>query len=93
VEALSSHPLASAVVAYARLHGVEASKDTSGFEILPGEGVTAVVKGRRVHVGNGRTAERLGWSGGEALLLGALVAHLVKTGRFEILLVGSSTEF
>ncbi|GAQ83115.1 heavy metal atpase 2 [Klebsormidium nitens] len=63
IEALSSHPLAAAVVSYARLQGVEASTDTAGFEILPGEGVTALVQGRRVHVGNVRTAERLGWTG------------------------------
>eukprot|EP00243_Klebsormidium_subtile_P013097 TRINITY_DN83_c0_g1_i11.p1 TRINITY_DN83_c0_g1~~TRINITY_DN83_c0_g1_i11.p1 ORF type:complete len:641 (+),score=56.00 TRINITY_DN83_c0_g1_i11:156-2078(+) len=62
VESLSSHPLAAAVVAYARVHGVEVDKDTSGFEILPGEGVTAFVQGRQVHVGNLRMAKRLGWT-------------------------------
>lgn len=65
IEALSSHPLAAAVVSYARLQGVEASTDTADFEILPGEGVTGLVQGRRVHVGNARTAERLGWNGGK----------------------------
>lgn len=64
VEALSGHPLARAVVSYARMQGVEASKEVSDFEILPGEGVTAVVEGRRVHVGNRRAAERFEWMAG-----------------------------
>jgi len=61
VEARSSHPLASAL----RDHAGAASGAVSGDEVLPGEGVRALVDGREVHVGNHRLAERLGWHGPE----------------------------
>ncbi|CAM6093000.1 unnamed protein product [Calypogeia fissa] len=56
VESKSSHPLAPALVAYARLHGVEPTGDISDFEIIPGLGVSAVVDGYKVQIGNARLA-------------------------------------
>ena len=51
VEARSEHPLAQAVVAYAREHGVE-SPPAEDFEALVGHGASARVDGREVWVGS-----------------------------------------
>jgi len=64
VENKASHPLASALVSYARLNGVEPSEDVNDFEVLAGEGVSAVVDGRTVQIGNARMAARFGWDTG-----------------------------
>lgn len=64
VEKKASHPMAAAIVAYARLNGVEPAEDVADFDLLPGEGVTAVVAGRLVRIGNLRLATRLGWHEG-----------------------------
>ncbi|MDF1524319.1 MAG: heavy metal translocating P-type ATPase, partial [Trueperaceae bacterium] len=53
VEASSEHPVAAAIVAAARAGGRTLAAAT-GFETVPGFGVTGVVDGRSVHVGAGR---------------------------------------
>jgi cation transport ATPase len=64
VESKSSHPLAPALVAYALTRGVEPTGDVSDFEIIPGMGVSAVVDGSKVQIGNARlAAEFLGSEG------------------------------
>ncbi|KAL3700093.1 hypothetical protein R1sor_018115 [Riccia sorocarpa] len=60
VENKSSHPLAPALVGYARLSGVEPTGDVTDFEIISGEGVSAVVDGHSVKIGNARLASRCG---------------------------------
>lgn len=64
VENRASHPLASALVSYARLKGVEPSEDVDDFEVIAGEGVSAVVDGHTVQIGNARMAARFGWDTG-----------------------------
>ncbi|KAG6547379.1 hypothetical protein Mapa_010827 [Marchantia paleacea] len=56
VENKSSHPLAPALVGYARLFGIEPTGDVTDFEIIPGEGVSALVDGQKVKIGNARLA-------------------------------------
>lgn len=63
VEARSSHPLATTLVAAARENGVEAFSDVDDYEELPGEGVAACVDGLRFFVGSQRLADRMAWSG------------------------------
>ncbi|KAL2651823.1 hypothetical protein R1flu_019951 [Riccia fluitans] len=58
VENKSSHPLAPALVGYARLFGVEPTGDVTDFEIISGEGVSAVVDGHKVNIGNARLASQ-----------------------------------
>ena len=58
-EAASEHPVAQAIVRAARSQGLEIAP-AERFEALPGFGVEAVVKGRRVHVGADRYMTRLG---------------------------------
>ena len=61
VESCSSHPMAAALLSFARRSGADATSPASDYETLPGEGVSATVDGRLVHVGNARLAERMGW--------------------------------
>jgi Cu+-exporting ATPase len=51
VEKHSEHPLGKSVVAAARERGIELG-DCGEFEAIPGRGVTGIVDGRRVRVGN-----------------------------------------
>jgi Cd2+/Zn2+-exporting ATPase len=53
VEAKSTHPIAQAVVTYAMLHGANQIAISEMNEI-PGHGVSAVIAGRRLLVGNAR---------------------------------------
>ncbi|MFA6318420.1 MAG: heavy metal translocating P-type ATPase [Elusimicrobiota bacterium] len=50
-EGRSEHPFAAAVLAFGRSSGAEAA-EVESFEALPGRGVSAVVKGRKVLVGS-----------------------------------------
>ncbi|KAG0569195.1 hypothetical protein KC19_6G072400 [Ceratodon purpureus] len=67
VENKASHPLAAALVSYARLSGVEPSEDVNDFEVIAGEGVSAVVDDHTVQIGNARMAARLGWDSAAAI--------------------------
>jgi Cu+-exporting ATPase len=58
-ETLSEHPLAMAIAQGARDRGVSLA-EPDGFESFTGEGVTALVGGRAVAVGNGRLMARVG---------------------------------
>ncbi|MCO5558291.1 hypothetical protein L7F22_011870 [Adiantum nelumboides] len=64
IESKASHPIASAIVDYARLHGTKSGNAgviVDEFSILPGEGVSGIVDGHKVAVGNERLANRLRW--------------------------------
>ncbi len=56
VERMSEHPLAEAIVAGAMERGLTLSK-VDGFQATPGRGVTGLVDGRQVSVGNAMPAE------------------------------------
>ncbi len=51
LEAMSEHPLAKAIVGYAKAKGI-APAQASGFRALTGAGVQAQVDGRIVYVGS-----------------------------------------
>ena len=51
VENNSEHPLATAVVAYARAQGVSHLPEVQNFKAVVGSGVQGTVNGRRVHIG------------------------------------------
>ena len=59
LENVSEHPLAAAIVAGARDRGVALS-EVRGFESATGKGVSGIVDGRRVAIGNLRHLEALG---------------------------------
>ncbi|RDI57214.1 heavy metal translocating P-type ATPase [Microvirga subterranea] len=59
VETRSEHPIGEAIVAAATHRGLELAP-AEGFEAVPGFGITATVRGRRVEVGADRYMERLG---------------------------------
>ncbi|MCC6140243.1 MAG: copper-translocating P-type ATPase [Nitrospira sp.] len=54
VETLSEHPLAEAMVRYARDRSIDIASAAESFESLSGRGVTGVVEGHAVAVGNAR---------------------------------------
>ena len=60
VEARSEHPLAGAILAYARGQGL-VMPEAGEFQSLPGRGASAVLEGRKLYVGNHRLFEELGW--------------------------------
>ena len=59
LERASEHPLARAIVEGAARRGVDPVK-SSNFQSVTGEGVTGVVEGRHVAIGNSRLLEREG---------------------------------
>jgi len=56
VEAKSEHPFARAIV---ERHGKDGLVDVTGFETLPGMGVSAIINGTRYYGGNRRLMEQL----------------------------------
>jgi len=46
------------------MNGVDPSEDVTDFEVIAGEGVSAVVDGHNVQIGNARMAARFGWDTG-----------------------------
>ena len=62
IEASSNHPLAGALLKAAKNEGIQMIKSTEvlNHSILKGEGVTALVNGKQVYVGNVRLFKRLG---------------------------------
>jgi len=77
VERESEHPLAAAVVRYAKDRGAKAAAAT-GFENVAGHGAVATVDGHRVAVGNRRLMER---DGVDLLSLAARRDELANGGR------------
>ncbi|PKA57555.1 Cadmium/zinc-transporting ATPase HMA2 [Apostasia shenzhenica] len=59
IESKSSHPMASALVDYARRNSIiPKPEQVDGFHIYPGEGVSGEINGRRIYIGNKRIAMR-----------------------------------
>jgi len=59
-ENLSSHPLAAAIVKSAKVEGLTVPSNVTDYDTLKGEGLEAIVDGKKVQVGNRRMADRLG---------------------------------
>jgi Cu2+-exporting ATPase len=81
VEGESEHPLAEAIVRYARQRGLEAAR-AQDFRNVPGHGALATVEGRRVAVGSLRLMNR------EKIGVGALASRrdeLAAGGRTAIM--------
>jgi len=60
VEAVSAHPLANAISAYAKAHGFDGSKRPESFESLSGRGLKTQLDGKTVLAGNRRLLEEYG---------------------------------
>jgi Cu+-exporting ATPase len=65
IERGSEHPLAEAIVAGAKDRGVHPSSKVGSFESLTGRGVTGVIDGRKVSLGNLRLIEEIGIEPGD----------------------------
>ncbi|CAA7407424.1 unnamed protein product [Spirodela intermedia] len=61
VESKASHPMAAALVDFARSNSVEPKTErVSEFQIFPGEGIYGEIDGRSLYIGNQRIAARTG---------------------------------
>lgn len=60
VENNSEHPLATAIVNYAKAQGVERLLAVQDFEALVGSGVQGTVNGQQIHIGTERWMQTLG---------------------------------
>ncbi|XAR54398.1 Zinc-exporting ATPase [Bertholletia excelsa] len=61
IEGKSSHPMAAAVVDYARMHAIEPNPEqVENFQNFPGEGIFGKIDGKEIYVGNRRIAARAG---------------------------------
>ncbi|MBR2421545.1 MAG: copper-translocating P-type ATPase, partial [Oscillospiraceae bacterium] len=78
LEKLSEHPLAEAVVAEAEKIGYE-SLNVSGFNQIPGQGVTGIIDGELVLAGNRRLMEAYNIPGGALMTKGEELASDGKT--------------
>ncbi|XP_074560725.1 putative inactive cadmium/zinc-transporting ATPase HMA3 [Curcuma longa] len=59
IESKSSHPMASALVDYAKSNSVEPKPEkVSEFHIYPGEGIHGEIEGKNIYIGNKRIASR-----------------------------------
>ncbi|KAH7352087.1 hypothetical protein KP509_19G029500 [Ceratopteris richardii] len=67
VENKATHPIAAALVDYAKSHGADPNGEVSDFRNLIGEGVTGIIDGHEIFIGNDRLADRLGWIDDETL--------------------------
>ncbi|KFK29565.1 hypothetical protein AALP_AA7G151300 [Arabis alpina] len=61
IESMSSHPMAAALIDYARSSSVEPKSDmVENFQNFPGEGVYGRIDGQDIYIGNKRIARRAG---------------------------------
>ncbi|KAL0315973.1 UNVERIFIED_CONTAM: Cadmium/zinc-transporting ATPase HMA2 [Sesamum radiatum] len=61
VECKSSHPMAAALVEFARAHAVEPKPDrVEKFQNFPGEGICGKIEGNEIYIGNWKIASRAG---------------------------------
>jgi Cu+-exporting ATPase len=79
----SEHPLAGAIVAGARERGVSL-EEAAEFRVVPGQGVSGRIGGRRVALGNARFLEALGVAPGR---LGEQADALRREGQTAVFLV------
>lgn len=68
IESKSSHPMAAALVDYARRCKIEPTPDiVEHFHNFPGEGISGEVDGKELLIGNRKIAARAGCSAGVTL--------------------------
>ncbi|GFP89192.1 cadmium/zinc-transporting ATPase hma2 [Phtheirospermum japonicum] len=61
VECKSSHPMAAALVEFARSHGIEPKPDrVENFQNFPGGGICGIIEDNEIYIGNSKIASRAG---------------------------------
>ncbi|TSA45599.1 HAD family hydrolase, partial [bacterium] len=81
VERGSEHPLAAAVIAGAEERGIK-PPPSENFQSITGKGITALVVGRSVALGNRNFMEQLGIDAGELLNMAEELGHNGQTVMF-----------
>ncbi len=75
LESMSEHPLAHAVVAYGKEHGLKRTEVTS-FSAVPGNGLTGVMNGERIYGGNaGYLAKKITLNTGQKQMVDELAGE------------------
>lgn len=82
VESRSEHPLAQAIVAYAKKDGVHYTDEVDDFEQIPGGGLSATVSGSSVLIGNARLMKEHGVAIDKLAELSDSLAAQAKTPLF-----------
>ncbi|KAK4414876.1 Cadmium/zinc-transporting ATPase HMA2 [Sesamum alatum] len=68
IESKSSHPMAAALVDFARVQGIEPKpEEVENFQIFPGEGICERIEDNDAYVGNWKVGSRAGCTAGEGL--------------------------
>lgn len=68
IESKSSHPMAAALVDYARSLAIEpVPENVEDFQNFPGEGIFGKIHGNEIYIGNRRIGPRTGCSKGKRL--------------------------
>jgi Zn2+/Cd2+-exporting ATPase len=68
IESKSSHPVAGALVDYARLHFIKpVPENVENFQNFPGEGIFGTIDGRDIYIGNNRVRVRAGCKRGDCI--------------------------
>lgn len=69
IESKSSHPMAAALVEFARTRLVEPRPDkVEHFQNFPGEGISGKIEDNELYVGNKKLASRAGCSEGNSYI-------------------------
>ncbi|KAL0922172.1 hypothetical protein M5K25_006139 [Dendrobium thyrsiflorum] len=92
LESKSNHPMASALVDYARFNTIEPkAENVNEFQIYPGEGVSGEINGKKIYIGNKRIAMRAGCTRvpdvedmKEAVTLGYVLLDAMPIGIFAL---------
>lgn len=91
VERRSEHPIAQAIVQYARRHGA-AGMVATDVHALPGRGAEGMLQGRPILVGNPRLFEERGLHAGpNGGMLAAAVARIAEAGRTPVIVSRDGT--
>lgn len=68
IESKSSHPMAAALVNYAKINSVEPKTDcVEEFQNFPGEGIYGKLDGKDIYIGNQKICARSGCESGKFL--------------------------
>lgn len=59
IESKASHPMATALIAFAKAHEIEPKPDeVENFQNFPGEGIFGSIEGNDIYIGNWKVASR-----------------------------------
>ncbi|CAI9760959.1 unnamed protein product [Fraxinus pennsylvanica] len=86
IESKSSHPMATALIDFAREHSIEPKSDqVDKFENFPGEGICGKIEDNEIYIGNWKISSRAGYTS-----VPAIDGHNLKGKSVGYIFLGSS---